>query len=474
MNATRTAQDIDAAVERYRLISSKELADMRARWFRPERQNAGDTEEFCRWLVLNNYITDFVAKVLSGRKSDHLVLNEYRVLDQLTSGPMQGAYLAIDPLDRRVAIEIFESKRAAERTALTAFQEAAAKAQAVQHPNVGRIVEMGEAHGLHYLVKEFDEGQTLEQVLERRHKLPYALATRLMALAFAGLDALHRHNVPAGDLSAACLLLAPSGKDAHQRTVKILHVGVRRAAFDETALGRSISMGGLTADQVKRALELARSGAPEALDDMFRLGCLFYRCVTGNAPYSAKDMEFPRHAATPVSHLVPDIPELLGQLIDELIDPDVSKRPRKAGHVAKSLRVLLAADEQAREAVVEENLARPAEVTAKAPEETAEDAAPEAEDDEEVEEPRPRRRRAAAAATGPWEQLLAWWEENRPEVRDLLFLAGGALGMLALIFLAELLSGLRLTYIAGLATGVAASYFVDLIVRWRKSKMEMS
>ena len=55
-------------------------------------------------------------------------------------------------------------------------------------------------------------------------------------------------------------------------------------------------------------------------------------------------------------------------------------------------------------------------------------------------------------------------------MRDLVFLGSGALLMLALIFLVELLSGLRLSYVAGLATGAVASYFVEMFVRWRHEK----
>src|SRR4029077_11389839 len=93
------------------------------------------------------------------------------------------------------------------------------------------------------LVKEYYTGQTLEDVLQRRGKLPYLQATRLMALALAGLEALHGHGVPAGDLTADCLLLAPVSKGSpHHRTVKILHAGVKRRLFDERVIGHSISL----------------------------------------------------------------------------------------------------------------------------------------------------------------------------------------------------------------------------------------
>jgi serine/threonine protein kinase len=286
MSPTKSPEEICALIERYQLVSSKDLAALRARWFRPERKEVADPEQFRRWLVANRYLTDFVARVLSGRKSDQLVLNQYRLQDQMISGPMAGAYLAIDPLDRHVAIEVLSSKCAADKAVLANFQQTAHKAMNVQHPNVGRIVDTGEAHGFYYLVKEYYEGPTLEEIFERRGKMPYQQATRLMAQALAGLEALHSAGVPAGDLAADCLQLAPAGKgQPNQRTVKILHTGVRRRLFDETAIGRSISLVQGIPDELELAssctFEVKEASAPSPPEDIFRIGCLFYRCVTG-------------------------------------------------------------------------------------------------------------------------------------------------------------------------------------------------
>ncbi len=477
MKPTKSVEEITASIERYQLMSSKDLAAMRARWFRPDRKEAADPEQFRKWLVLNRYVTEFVAKVLSGRKSDQLVLNQYRLMDQLISGPMAGAYLAIDPLDQRVAIEVLSASSASDKSVLTGFQQAAFKATKVQHPNVGRIVDTGEAHGLYYLVKEYYEGQTLEDILERRGKLPYQQAARLMALAMAAVDALHSEGVPAGDLTADCLLLAPAGKDSpNQRTVKVLHAGVRRRLFDETAIGRSISMIQGIPDELELAasctFEVAAAGAPNPAEDIFSLGCLFYRCLTGQAPFAKRDLPHPSSPARPVCQVAPDVPEMLGQIVDEMIDPLPANRPQKAAHVAKSLRVFLAADEQAREAKAEENIAVPKErVAAKAAEEeSGEEEVEEEEDEDEAAPQRPARKRMSAEHDGVSGKLVALWEEMHPEVRDLLFLAGGALGMLAMIFIVELLTGLRLSYVAGLVTGAAASYFVEMFVRWRRKK----
>jgi hypothetical protein len=474
MTPAKTVEEITASIERYQLMSSKDFAAMRARWSRPGRKEAADPEAFRRWLVSNRYLTEFVAKVLSGRKSDQLVLNQYRLQDQLISGPMAGAYLAIDSLDRPVAIEVLASKSAADPSVLAGFRQAAQKAMDVLHPNVGRIVDCGEAHGLHYLVKEYYGGQTLEDVLERRGKLPYQHAARLMALALAGVEALHAKGVPAGDLTADCLLLAPAGKDApHQRTVKVLHAGVRRRMFDEAAIGRSISIVQGIPDELELAtsctFQLAQGGAPEPAEDIFRLGCVFYRCVTGQAPFPAQQLPHPSNPAKPVNEVAPEVPEMLCQIIEQMIDPAAANRPRKAAHVAKSLRIFLAAEEQAK---AEDNLVAPGERAATGQEEEPVDADVVEEDEGEEEAPAARRpeRKAVAEEEGARAKAVALWQEVNPTIRDLVFAAGGALLMLALIFLVEFFSGLRLSYVAGLATGAVASYFVDRFVRWRQEK----
>ena len=390
----------------------------------------------------------------------------------VTGQGMAGAYLALDVLDRPVAIEVLSASSAADKAVLAGFQQDALKAITVQHPNVGRIVDVGEAHGLNYLVKEYYEGQSLDEILERRGKLPYPQATRLMALALAGLEALHAHGVPVGDLSADSLLLTPASKDSpNQRTVKILHAGVRRRLFDETAIGRSISLSQGIPDDLQLAesctFQLGGVGEVSPTEDIFRLGCVFYRCVAGQAPFADRDLPRPSRPARPVAEVAPEVPEMLCQIIEQMIDPVPANRQQKAAHVAKALRVFLAAEQGERESRAEEQIAVPSEPARReAAEEPAEEAAEEAEDVEQDEEAAApgRRSRTAAEDEGAWGKAVALWGELRPEPRDLIFLGVGALLMLALIFLAYLLTGLQITFLGGLAIGATASYVVERIL----------
>ena len=304
-----------------------------------------------------------------------------------------------------------------------------------------------------------------------------------MALALAGLEALHSQGVSAGDLTADCLLLAPASQDApKQRTVKILHAGVKRQLFDETAIGRSISLVQGIPEELELAasctFQVSKAGTVDPAEDIFRLGCIFYRCVTGKIPFTARDLAQPLQPARPVAEVAPEVPEMLCLIIEKMIDPQPANRPQKAANVAKSLRVFLAAEEQGQETRAEENIVSPrAKMASRAEEEEA--GYEEVEDEEEEqqeEEVKPRSRKLQGQDTakeGVWEKGVALWEEVQPQVRDLLFLAGGALGMLALIFIVGILTGIQISYIAGLATGAVASYFVEMYLAWRKGKKQL-
>jgi serine/threonine protein kinase len=266
-------------------------------------------------------------------------------------------------------------------------------------------------------------------------------AARAFALALAGLEALHAHGAPAGPLTPGCLLLAPVGK-GRQRTVKILHAGVGRGLFDNSALGAA---DGTIPDDLRLAGEAgaAPGSAPTPESDLFRLGCAFYECLTGRPPFAAEHLTAPTEPAAPVQKLAPEVPEMLGGVVEQMIDPDPARRPRQAAHVGKALRVFLAAEEEGR-APAEENLVAPA----------APHGGPAAEHPDEAE---------AAAPTAP-----NLWREARPRGRDWMFLGGGAVLLVLVVLLVKLVTGWEFVNLVCLLAGGAVAFFVERLIRWRE------
>ncbi len=145
-----------------------------ARWLEEARDAAADVGKFGKWLVAKKYLTEYqLGQLLRGR-IEHLFLGEYKLLDRLGQGRMAGVYQAAHRLGQPVAIKVLPPSKAKDPQLLARFQREARLAVRLKHPNVVRTFHIAETDGLHYIVMEYLEGDTLEDVLQRRGKLPPA------------------------------------------------------------------------------------------------------------------------------------------------------------------------------------------------------------------------------------------------------------------------------------------------------------
>jgi serine/threonine protein kinase len=91
-------------------------------------------------------------------------LGPYEILAPLGAGGMGEGYRARDTrLDRTVAIKILPATFAGDADRLDRFEHEARLLSTVNHPNLLAIHDVGAQDGVHYLVSEFLEGQTLQE-----------------------------------------------------------------------------------------------------------------------------------------------------------------------------------------------------------------------------------------------------------------------------------------------------------------------
>ncbi len=466
---TLSVEALCETIEKLQLMSSRDSAAMKARWFRPERTERADVGKFCAWLRTNHFLSGFVVDLLRQGKADELLLNQYRVHDQLKSGPLAGAYLARDPLDRPVIVQIFSSSVMNHPAQAERIKKIVRELIALDNPYICRAIDEGTARGMYYVVREQYDAETLANVLSRRGKLAPEVAARIFALACEGLRVLHERHLPGGALTAECLLLTATGKGPRsQRSVRILIGAARRTIFDASALGRpDLESEG---DIGLAPMEQPEQGKiePTPADEIFRLGCVFYRALSGRDPFSPEQLPQPRHSALPLREIDPLLPEMLTQIVEQMIDPDPARRPKNASHIAKTLRVFLKTEEESRETHHEEQ------VVLSAPQPEPTDTLPEtADEEEEAEEASPRPRlRSEAKAEGIAGKVQELWEEVQPTTREWMFLGVGALAVVVLILLVELLTGIRFVSVVCLATGAAITFFVERFIRWREERSE--
>ncbi|MBZ5673625.1 MAG: protein kinase [Acidobacteriia bacterium] len=139
-----------------------------------------------------------------------LIADRFKILRPIGKGGMAEVFEAYDSkLGERVAIKIIAPEFARDPSLLERFQQEVQIARRITHPNICRIHDLGEHHGLPYLSMEFLEGETLSKVLERG-PLPLELWNDLAHQLLQGLRAAHAAGVVHRDLKPSNLILTGS------------------------------------------------------------------------------------------------------------------------------------------------------------------------------------------------------------------------------------------------------------------------
>jgi serine/threonine protein kinase len=365
-----TVQNVYGLLIRSKLLSLDEAKAMFARWQAEAGEAAPNLARFAAWMVANKYLTAYQAALLARGYADGFFLNPYKVLDRIGKGRMAGVYKAQHQLGQIVAIKVLPPSRARDPHLLGRFQRESRLALRLKHPNVVRTFQVGEAHGLHYLVMEYLEGETLEEVLLRRSKLPPPEAVRLIYQALQGLQHIHGLGLIHRDLKPANLMLVGSAANATQSaTVKVLDIGLGRSLFeepphpltptlspkegerirvrggDEGLTGEGMLLG--TPDYM--APEQARDArATDIRADIYSLGCVLYHALAGKPPFPDTNLisQMIRHATEaprPLKELNPAVPDGLQQIVNWMMAKDPSLRYPTPERAAQALQVFLAA-----------------------------------------------------------------------------------------------------------------------------------
>lgn len=259
------------------------------------------------------------------------VLNRrYRILELLGRGGFGAVYKVADVQLGHRLLAIKEMSQGGLNpqelaAATTDFKREAFMLANLSHPNLPRIYEQFQERGRWYLVMDFIEGKTLEDLLDggRRYPLEKALAIGLQLCSV--LDYLHTRQPPIifRDLKPANIMLTPGGH------VHLIDFGIARhfkpgQTKDTTALGSS---GYAAPEQYGKTQTTPRS-------DIYSLGVTLHQALSGHDPSIS-----PFHFAPLQLGNHPALTEL-ETLIQHMLEIDSSKRPPTVAAVAQKLQAL--------------------------------------------------------------------------------------------------------------------------------------
>jgi Tol biopolymer transport system component len=265
-------------------------------------------------------------------------LGSFEITSQLGSGGMGEVYRARDTtLGRDVAIKILPDVFTEDAERRARFEREARVLAALNHPHIAAIYGFEHREGIHGLVLELVEGDTLAK---RLRSGPVALKEALtIARQIAeALEAAHEKGIVHRDLKPANITIT------HDGVVKVLDFGLAKATADErapdlthsptvTASGRFAGV--ILGTAAYMSPEQARGKVVDKRTDVWAFGCVLYEMLTGRQTFGGATLSDTIAAILdrePEWSALPEAtPSTIRRLLRRCLEKDPKRRLRDIG-----------------------------------------------------------------------------------------------------------------------------------------------
>ncbi|MET9214836.1 MULTISPECIES: serine/threonine-protein kinase [unclassified Nocardia] len=263
-----------------------------------------------------------------------VVGGRYELIGQIGAGGMGQVYEGFDRhLERRVAVKFTQPSLDGEPGWTKRFFREAKLMAGLRHPGLPAIYDIGLGSGESerpYLVMEFIDGITFDDVLAEHGPLPVGVVAALGAQTAAVLAAAHRDNIFHRDLKPPNLMLCADG------TVKVLDFGL--AVVLDADVTRYTTTGNTLGTPAFMAPEQIEGKQVLPQTDLYALGLVLHelltgrRVMTGVTPFVIWQNQIHRPAAE-IGALRRDVPADLAELIMDMLAKSPTLRPADASAV---------------------------------------------------------------------------------------------------------------------------------------------
>ncbi|HEV7347852.1 serine/threonine-protein kinase [Telluribacter sp.] len=262
-------------------------------------------------------------------------IQNYRVEELLGEGGMGTVYRATDTLlQRPVALKVLHSHLLRDTTFFDRFRNEAILSARLNHPNVATLYNFIKDRNDNFMVMEFVDGATLEQLLRRHGHFSVEIAVRIIVQALDGLHHAHRKGILHRDIKPANLMLTKEG------SLKLMDFGIARLVGSERMTRVNRVMGTLE----YLAPELLDGGEPSVQSDLYAVGVLLYELLSGKMPFTAQTdstliNKILAHKAIPIREHIAGLPKAIEEILEKLLH----KKPAQRYTDAAELRSVLVA-----------------------------------------------------------------------------------------------------------------------------------
>ena len=265
---------------------------------------------------------------------ERFMLGTYEIRDELGRGGMGQVFLALDPaLERFVAIKTLRPELRSEPTIASRFVQEARSVARLRHPSIVQVFAADTAANNPYIVMEYVQGASLEDVIKREGPIPWQRALTICGQTASALATAHKEGIIHRDIKPANILIDMEGR------ARVTDFGIAKV-LDNTGetTAQYVSIGSPS----YMAPEQWQSGGTVPATDLFALGVTTYQMLTGELPFKATApaellAEISQKPLPSVRDKAPDLPPVVEAFIGALAAKNLDERYATAQEVVDDL-----------------------------------------------------------------------------------------------------------------------------------------
>lgn len=222
------------------------------------------------------------AKASSDPLIGKTIAAKYKILSLLGEGGMSAVYKARQlPINKIVAVKVLLAHLANDENSKQRFIREAKAAGQFSHPNVVSVFDFGFENKYPFLVMDYLEGKTLDEVLRERGFLPYEEALPLFGQICDGLSAAHKNGVIHRDIKPSNIVIQIESNG--ETRVRIVDFGIAKMVDAESQ--HLTKTGEIFGSPLYMSPEQCEGVQLDHRSDIYSLGVVFYETLSGKRPF---------------------------------------------------------------------------------------------------------------------------------------------------------------------------------------------
>ncbi len=275
------------------------------------------------------------------------ISDRLQISGRIGKGGMSVVYKALHlSMKKPVAVKLLLPHLTSDPKSLKRFQIEAQATANLNHPNIVRIYDCGMTEDQAFIIMDFIEGESLEQILDRETKLMPERALAIFTQLCEGISHAHENGIIHRDLKPSNVMITTDGNGAE--SVKVVDFGIAKLLVDDDGSTKQnlTQTGDVFGSPLYMSPEQCAGEKIDKRSDIYSTGCLMYELLAGRPPIVGKNFldTMQKHATDLPKPFVNDVTgSRLAKRMQAIIFTCMAKEPsaryQDMATIAKDLKI---------------------------------------------------------------------------------------------------------------------------------------